>query len=115
MPSEKGGKFMEIFNANIERGENSKLILNVKGVNYEILLTEDKPNEVKNVFNKLLEELKNGEFNFKLENDSKEDLYYLISMEYLQQLNSELTSIYREMVDYKLVNVVKPLPLSELE
>ncbi|MBN1989278.1 MAG: hypothetical protein JW783_07785 [Bacteroidales bacterium] len=68
-----------------------------------IPLTDDKPNEVKQVFNKLLKELKNGLFNFELEQDDKQDLYYHTCVEYISQLNTELNSVYSELVDYDLI------------
>ena len=42
-----------------------------------IVLTEDNPNEVKSVFNELLEYRKRGEFEFNL-TDEKDDLYFHI-------------------------------------
>lgn len=95
---------MEIFNAEIKR-ENPKttLILKGKNENYEFVLTDDNPNSVKAVFNKLLQELKKGSFSFVLKDD-KEDLYHQISKEYLTQLNSELLSVYEELKDYELLN-----------
>ena len=68
----------------------------------EIVLTEDKPNDVKNVFNKLLEQLKCGEFEFIL-TDEKEDLYFHICKEYITQLNAELKSTYSELQDNGLI------------
>jgi hypothetical protein len=95
---------METFNAEIKR-ENQKttLVLKGKNENYELILTEDNPNSIKVVFNKLLQELKKGTFSFVLIDD-KEDLYHQISKEYLNQLNSELLSVYEELKDYKLLN-----------
>jgi hypothetical protein len=102
-PSEKGGKFMEIFKAKINRTDQcTKLVLSVRKSDLEIALTEDKPNDVKNVFNELLIALKSGEFNFKLEDD-KEDLFFHISKEYINQLNSELSSVFNELKDYDLI------------
>jgi hypothetical protein len=73
---------------NRNRTEQSpKLVLSVNGSDLEIPLTENKPNEVKNIFNQLLHELKSGEFNFKLE-DQKEDLFLHISKEYITRLNT---------------------------
>ena len=102
--SEKEGKFMETFNAEITR-EEQKTVLVLKGrdKDYEIILTEDNPNSIKTIFNELLKELKDGEFEFNLVDD-KTDLYQQISKEYLTQLNSELLSIYQELKDYKLLN-----------
>ena len=94
---------MEIFKAKIIRTEQStKLVLSVENSDLEIVLTEDKPNEIKNVFNQILLALKSKEFNFKLE-DEKEDLFSHISKEYITQLNSELSSVYNELKDSDLL------------
>lgn len=95
---------METHKAKIVREEeNTVLSLIIKGNKLDITLTEDKPNDVKIVFNKLLEELKNGIFNFELD-DSNEDLYHHISKEYITQLNAELSSVFKELEDYDLLN-----------
>jgi len=104
MPSEKEVKYMETFKASIIRGDqNTILALHLGDNRYDITLTDDNPNNVKSVFNNLLQQLKNGVFSFELE-DSTEDLYYHISKEYITQLNSELYSIYKELEDYELLN-----------
>jgi hypothetical protein len=99
---------MEKLSATIERTEvKTSLKLRMKdGVQLEIELTEDKPIEVKAVFNKLISYLKKGEFNFELE-DEKEDLYFHLCSEYIEQLNAELLSIYRELDDYELLDLQK--------
>lgn len=95
---------METFKAEIVRtDQKTSLVLNVRGRRFDIILTDNNPNNVKTVFNNLLKELKNGNFNFELD-DSKEDLYHHISIEYINQLNTELTSIYKELEDYNLLN-----------
>lgn len=95
---------METFKASIIRGDqNTILALHLGDNRYDITLTDDNPNNVKSVFNNLLQQLKNGVFSFELE-DSTEDLYYHISKEYITQLNSELYSIYKELEDYELLN-----------
>jgi hypothetical protein len=94
---------METHKATINRqDEKASLILNINEENLEIELTEDKPNEVKNVFNNLIAFLKKGSFQFELEDD-KEDLYFHICTEYIGQLNTELSSIYQELEDYELL------------
>ncbi len=104
MPSEKEEKYMEMFKASIIRGDqNTILALHVGDNRHDIILTEDNPNNVKTVFNRLLQQLKNGVFNFELE-DSTEDLYFHISKEYITQLNSELSNVYNELKDYELLN-----------
>ncbi|MEJ0029511.1 MAG: hypothetical protein WDO15_03730 [Bacteroidota bacterium] len=88
--------------ATIKRGDkNTALILNVRGSEYIIPLTEDRPNDVKDVFNKLLNNLKTGLIKFELD-DTQEDLYHHISKEYIKQLNSELKTVYSELSDYGL-------------
>jgi len=94
---------METHNAEIIRSDtNAILRLALKDQLLDIVLTEDKPNDVKNVFNKLLEQLKNGQYQFSL-TDNKEDLYFHICKEYLTQLNAELLSIYKELEDNCLI------------
>ncbi len=94
---------METHNATIDRDESGATLKLAIGVTVlDILLTEDKPNDVKTVFNKLLEQLKSGEFDFNL-SDEKEDLYHHICKEYITQLNSELKSTYKELLDNGLL------------
>lgn len=104
MPSEKEERYMETHKATINRAENkTSLVLHIEeGVELEIELTEDKPNEVKSVFNKLISFLKKNPFEFELEDD-KEDLYFHICTEYISQLNAELSSIHQELEDYELL------------
>lgn len=95
---------MATHNATIERkGTEAILKLDLETQELSIVLTEDNPNEVKSVFNKLLTHLKNGEIEFNL-TDDKEDLYFHICKEYITQLNSELKSTYAELIDNGLLN-----------
>lgn len=99
----KGGKYMVRHNATIDRKDNSTTLKLALGDNVlEIVLTDDKPNEVKNVFNKLLEQLKSGEFEFNL-TDEKEDLFFHICKEYITQLNAEIKNTYKELVANDLI------------
>lgn len=103
MPSEKEVKFMETYKALINREKDkTSLSFSIGGKTLEITLTEDKPNDVKEVFNQLLLELKKCEFNFVLE-DSGEDLFHHICLEYISQLNTELSSVYKGLADYNLL------------
>lgn len=107
MPLEKEEKYMETSKATLKREKNkTSLILHLKDKDYEIILTDDNPNNIKGAFNGLLKELKNGLFRFEL-NDEKEDLFHNISMEYLTQLNSELKSVFDELKDYNLLKIEK--------
>lgn len=98
---------MATHSATIERKNNSATLKLALGETVlDIVLTEDKPNDVKTVFNKLLRELKNGEFDFNL-TDEKEDLYFHICKEYIIQLNSELKSTYKELLDNGLLKTIE--------
>jgi len=95
---------METYKASIIRGDQNTILALQMGDNrYDITLTDDNPNNVKSVFNILLLKLKDGVYKFELE-DSTEDLYYHICSEYISQLNSELSSVYKELEDYDLLN-----------
>lgn len=105
MPSEKEEKYMETKKATIRREQCTKtLLLQVQDMPFEIILTDDNPNNVKSVFNNLIQELKKGEFQFKLEDDTL-DLYHQICEEYLKQLNAELSAIYIELQDLELIQL----------
>jgi hypothetical protein len=98
---------MATHNATIDRkdsGATLKLALTESELN--IFLTEDNPNDVKTVFNKLLEHLKSGELDFNLI-DEKEDLYFHICKEYITQLNAELKSTYKELQDNGLLKTTE--------
>lgn len=94
---------MATHNATIDRKDSGATLKLVLGETVlDIVLTEDKPNDVKNVFNKLLEHLKSEEVEFNL-TDEKEDLYFHICKEYTTQLNAELKSTYKELQDNGLL------------
>ena len=98
---------MATHNATIERKEKiATLKLAIDKYVLDIVLTEDKPNDVKSVFNKLLELLKGGVFDFTL-TDDKEDLYHHICKEYITQLNAELKSTFQELKDNGLLKTKK--------
>lgn len=98
---------MATHNATIERKETvATLKLELGSEELNIVLTEDSPNEVKSVFNKLLIHLKNGEIDFNL-TDDKEDLYFHICKEYIIQLNAELKSTFTELKDNGLLNQIE--------
>ena len=98
---------MATHKATIERKDKSATLkLTVEKTVLNIVLTEDKPNDVKSVFNKLLELLKGGLFDFTL-SDDKEDLYHHICKEYITQLNAELKSTFQELKDNGLLKLKK--------
>jgi hypothetical protein len=93
---------METKKATIKREElQTSLILEGNSETFEIILTDDNPNNIKNVFNNLLKNLKKGLFKFELE-DTKQDMFHHICVEYLLQLNSEIETIYQELDEFEL-------------
>ena len=102
----KEEKYMENKKATIKRKEDeTSLVLHSGDEEFSIILTNDDPEEIKDVFNRLLEELKGGLIKFELEDDNGDDLYHDISEEYIKQLNSELEEVYKEMKEYSLLEV----------
>ncbi len=100
----KGEQFMETNVAKIFRQDSSvQLQLIVDGDVQIIVLTEDNPNSIKQVFNVLLMKLKKGCFQFELDDDTN-DLYFHISNEYINQLNEELKSVFEEFESYGLLD-----------
>lgn len=94
---------METRKATIKREDaKTTLILEGIGQSFDIVLTDDNPNNVKTAFNGLLKVLKKGPFKYELE-DETDDLYYHICNEYITQLNVELNTVYNELVDYDLL------------
>ncbi len=67
-----------------------------------IPMSEDKPNEVKSAFNRLITRVKDGEFQIEL-TEVGEDLFSQVANEYITQLNREIQEVYGEMEQYGLV------------
>jgi hypothetical protein len=67
-----------------------------------IPISEDKPNDVKAAFNKLISRCKNGEFKIQLDK-AEENLFSQVSNEYLKQLNQEIQEVRSEMVKFGLI------------
>lgn len=67
-----------------------------------IPLSDDKPNEVKSAFNKLIERIKEGTFEIQLE-EVGEDLFSQVANEYIIQLNREIAEVRDEMTNLGIV------------
>jgi hypothetical protein len=67
-----------------------------------IPISEDKPNEVKRAFNKLIDRIKAGNFEIELE-DADESLFLDVAKEYITQLNREIQEVREEMIELGLV------------
>lgn len=94
---------METLKASVVE-ENSKHFIEIvtDGKDIRIPISEDKPNEVKSAFNKLIEQIKKCEFEIKFE-DEGDDLFYQVAKEYITQLNREIAEVRVEMSQYGLL------------
>lgn len=100
---------MQKCNAAIERNEERvNLILTTRLSKQKICLTDDNPNEIKEVFNNLILELKNGKFTFNL-SDETHDLFYQICNEYINQLNGEIADVYSQLKKYNLIECTEEI------
>lgn len=94
---------METIKATVE-SRDDKYFIKIKTGDEEIRIpmSEDKPNEVKSAFNKLITRIKVGEFQIKLD-EVGEDLFSMVANEYLTQLNREIQEVHGEMKRHGLV------------
>lgn len=67
-----------------------------------IPMSEDKPNEVKSAFNRLIARIKDGEFQIGLD-EVRDDLFSQVANEYITQLNREILEVHGEMKRYGLL------------
>ena len=95
------------YDATISRGkETTDLIFKLDESELTISLTDDNPNQVKEVFNRLIIHLKQNKIEFELKDDEG-DLFTNISKEYIRHLNSEMANIYGELKANNLLDSSK--------
>ena len=94
---------METIRATVENFED-KYVIKIETENelISIPMSEDKPNEVKSAFNKIINRVKTGEFQIKLE-EVGDDLFSQVANEYILQLNREIREVHGAMKEYGLV------------
>ena len=78
------------------------LKINVEQGAVTIPLSEDNPNAVKSAFNKLIQRIRLGEFTIKLD-EVGDDLFSMVTHEYLAQLNREIQEVHSQMKEYGLL------------
>ena len=94
---------METFKATITQIDEKRFIQIETGkAQISIPMSEDKANEVKSAFNKLITRLKDGKFRIELAEDG-DDLFAQVAKEYITQLNREIQEVYGEMKQYDLI------------
>lgn len=94
---------METIKACVVQVEEKHLIkIEAGGGEIRIPMSEDKPNEVKNAFNKLIARIKDGEFQIEMV-EVGEDLFSQVANEYITQLNREIQEVRGELKQYGLI------------
>jgi hypothetical protein len=94
---------MEIINATVGSLDDKHFIkIKMGDEEIRIPMSEDKPNEVKSAFNKIITRIKEGIYQIKLE-EVGEDLFSQVAKEYITQLNREIQEVHGEMKEYGLV------------
>lgn len=98
---------METLKATVECHDD-KYFIKIKNGDVEISIpmSEDKANDVKSAFNKLIVRTKEGAFQIKLDQVG-EDLFSQVASEYLNQLNREIKEVRDEMKKHGLVQDVE--------
>ncbi len=96
-------QFMQTIKATVVQ-VNEKHFINIEAGEppISIPLSEDKPNEVKSAFNKLIARIKDGEFRIQLA-EVGDDLFSHVAKEYITQLNREIQEVHGEMKEYGLI------------
>lgn len=62
-----------------------------------IPISSDEPNHVKSAFSTILTKLRKGVFQINLLEEPQQNLFYLVAVEYIGQLNTELTEVFHEL------------------
>ena len=102
----KGDRSMVMHKANIiDIEEERYLLLKIPEAECKIPITEDRPKDIQDVFNKLIFSLKKGLFQFELEESGEGDIIYHVGKEYISHLNSELKDVFDEMEGYDLLEL----------
>ncbi len=104
MRLEKGEVYMATHEAILEEIDSERyLSLKIEKTDLKVPLTKDEPNEIKEVFNKLIIHLKKGPLKFTMTEEEDGDLIYQVAKEYITQLNAELKEVYQELEEYQLL------------
>jgi len=94
---------MEAIKAFVVQVEEKRYINMIIGdVEIRIPMSEDKPNEVKSAFNKLIASIQDTDFQIEMK-EVGEDLFSQVANEYIAQLNREIQEVRGEMKRFGLV------------
>jgi hypothetical protein len=100
---ESEGKSMETIKANVVQVDE-KHFIKIEDEEQAIMIpmSENKPNEVKSAFNRLITRIKGGKFQIEL-TEVGEDLFSQVANEYITQLNREIQEVHGEMKQHGLI------------
>lgn len=87
----------------VERDDKHFIEIEAEDDKISIPISEDKPNDVKSAFNKLIMLIKNKKFQVEIE-EAGPDLFSQVAKEYITQLNREINEVRDEMKSYGLVD-----------
>ncbi len=104
----KEEKYMEIVSAELvqtktETETEKKFFIEIDALSVSIPISDSNANVVKSAFNALIHRLKEGEFNIQLSGNHT-GLFYHVAIEYIEQLNKELSEVYKEMKLYGFID-----------
>lgn len=95
---------MEAVKATVSKVDEKHFIkVALQGGAVLIPMSDDKADDIKSAFNKLITRIKEGEFQIKLE-DVGDDLFSQVANEYIKQLNKEIKEVRAEMKQHGLTN-----------
>ena len=93
---------MEIIKATVAQNNEKQFIkMELEDGAVLIPMSDDKAEDVKSAFNRLILRIKKGEFQVKLQGRG-EDLFFQVASEYVKQLNREITEVRAEMKQHGL-------------
>jgi hypothetical protein len=94
--------YMEIVKATVAQNDEKQFIkIDLEDGAVLIPMSDDKAEDVKSAFNRLIIRIKKGEFQVKLQGRG-EDLFFQVASEYVKQLNREITEVRAEMKQHGL-------------
>ncbi len=94
---ESGGIYMVAVKATVTQKDKKHFIkIDLEDGAVQIPMSDDKADDVKSAFNKLIIQIKKGEFQIKMESTG-EDLFLQVANEYIKQLNREIKEVHAEM------------------
>ncbi len=91
----------------VQIDQKHSINISAEDTTISIPISEDKPNEVKSAFNKLIARIKDGEFRIELA-EVGDDLFSQVAKEYITQLNREIKEVHGEMKQYGLIGARPP-------